>query len=118
MKTRLSIILALLFICTSAKAQSNELELMVIAGGAGACERNAASFDNLATLLLSSEERLFVVARLGGGENSRDLNRRRLHNVTLISRTAGRNLTLRDLSSLKGIELREKDEWSFMFAAI
>ncbi|MFN2456516.1 MAG: hypothetical protein ABR577_20180, partial [Pyrinomonadaceae bacterium] len=42
---------------------------------------NAASFDNLANILRSSNERLFIVARLGKGESSRDLNRRRLYNV-------------------------------------
>jgi hypothetical protein len=52
-----------------------------VQGNASACETNAAAFDNLANILRSSEERLFVVARLGTGESSADLNRRRLYNV-------------------------------------
>ena len=62
-------------------AQSNVIEPYVVPGDNGACEVNAASFDNLANILRSSEERLFVVARLGKGEISRELNRRRLYNV-------------------------------------
>lgn len=65
-----------------ANAQSNEVEpLMTIEGNAASCESNAAAFDNLAAFLRSTDERLFVIARLGHGERSRDLNRRRLHNV-------------------------------------
>jgi hypothetical protein len=81
MKTILLISLALLSIHASANAQSKAIEPIVVEGNASACESNAASFDNLAAFLRSTEERLFVVARLGIGERFRDLNRRRLHNV-------------------------------------
>lgn len=81
MKTILAIILALLSFHSSASAQNKSLEPVVVEGNASSCERNAASFDNLAGFLRSTEERLFIIARLGNGERSRDLNRRRLHNV-------------------------------------
>jgi hypothetical protein len=42
---------------------------------------NTATFDNLAPVLRSTVERLYVVTRLGKGESSRQLNRRRLYNV-------------------------------------
>jgi hypothetical protein len=55
--------------------------VMTVESNASACEVNAASFDNLANILRSNDERLFIIARLGKGEWSRDLNRRRLSNV-------------------------------------
>ena len=63
---------------TSVSAQTSPI---TVEANASACEVNAAAFDNLANILRSNNERLFVVARLGKGENSRDLNRRRLSNV-------------------------------------
>jgi len=83
MKTTLLIILALLFLQTSSNGQSKTLEPIVVEGNVSSCESNAAAFDNLAGFLRSTEERLFVVARLGVGERRRDLNRRRLHNVRI-----------------------------------
>jgi hypothetical protein len=74
-------ILILAAISTSAGAQSKQAEPYVVPARSGACEVNAAAFDSLANTLLSDDERLFIVARLGTGETSRELNRRRLHNV-------------------------------------
>jgi len=47
---------------------------------ANACEVNSAYYDLLIQTILSGNERLFVIARLGRGE-SPDILRRRLHNV-------------------------------------
>lgn len=55
--------------------------VMIVDSTPSACEVNAASFDNLANDLCSNNERIFIIARLGNGERSRDLNRRRLSNV-------------------------------------
>jgi hypothetical protein len=81
MKKILLLICILFAIGVRGNAQSKVIEPYVVAGNASACEVNAASFDNLVNILRSTSERLFVVARLGAGENSRDLNRRRLYNV-------------------------------------
>jgi hypothetical protein len=56
--------------------------VMTVEANNSACEVNAASIDNVANVLRSTEDRLFVIARLGTGESSRDLNRRRLSNVS------------------------------------
>ena len=61
--------------------QGKAFKPYVVPANHSACETNAAAFDNLANMLLSSEERLFIVARLGTGESSVELNRRRLYNV-------------------------------------
>ncbi len=79
-------ILLLIFIvlaaCVPVLAQDKPTEPTVVQGDANACEINAAMFDYLANILRdNAAERLFVVARLGTGEASRDFNRRRLHNV-------------------------------------
>jgi hypothetical protein len=55
--------------------------VMTVEANASACEVNAASFDNLANDLRSNKEHIFIIARLGKGEPSPDLNRRRLSNV-------------------------------------
>lgn len=81
MKATLFTIACLLFLVGPVSAQDKPLEPYVVEGNASACEVNAATFDNLANILRSSDERLFVIARLGTGERSRDFNRRRLHNV-------------------------------------
>ena len=81
MNKPLFLILILFSIGVSVNAQGKVTEPYVVPGNPSACEVNAASFDNLANILRSNDERLFVVARLGKGENSRELNRRRLHNV-------------------------------------
>jgi len=81
MKKILLLIFILLSTGVSVSAQSKVAEPYVVPGNPSACEVNAATFDNLANILRSGDERLFVVARLGKGESSRDLNRRRLHNV-------------------------------------
>ena len=81
MKKILLLIFTLLTIGVSVTAQSKVIEPYVVPGNLGACEVNAASFDNLANILRSTDERLFIVARLGKGESSRNLNRRRLYNV-------------------------------------
>jgi hypothetical protein len=74
-----TILLTLLFISISINAQSNTEEASVSFGSS--CELNSAHFDSLANLMKGNDERLFVVARLGKGEISRNFNRRRLHNV-------------------------------------
>ena len=78
-------ILLLIFVALSINVpvnpQSKDTGPYVVEGNASACEVNAATFDNLAHMLRSTDERLFVVARLGKGESSRELSRRRLYNV-------------------------------------
>lgn len=81
MKKILGIIIILLSIDMTVNAQNKVVEPYVVQGDLSACESNAASFDTLANMLRSTDERLFVVARLGRGESSRELNRRRLYNV-------------------------------------
>jgi hypothetical protein len=77
----LLLVFALLIACESASAQGTVAAPDIVQGDANACELNAASFDFLANTLRENGERLFVIARLGRGETSRDFNRRRLHNV-------------------------------------
>ena len=81
MKRIYLLILILLAISISANAQISPAEITVVRANTNACELNAAMFDVLANILRDGDERLFVVARLGRGEVSRELNRRRLHNV-------------------------------------
>jgi hypothetical protein len=81
MKKVMTLILALLSIGVSVKAQSKIEGPYIVLGNASTCEENAVSIDNLANALRSSDARLFIVARLGKGESSRELNRRRLYNV-------------------------------------
>ena len=81
MKRFLFSIFLVLIVAVPINAQSKATEPYVVPGNIGACEVNAATFDNFANILRSTDERLFVVARLGKGESSRELNRRRLHNV-------------------------------------
>lgn len=81
MKKLLLLTLVVSSIAVSVSAQSKIIEPYVVKGDPNACEVNAATFDNLANMLRSTEERLFVVARLGRGESSREFNRRRLYNV-------------------------------------
>ncbi len=79
----LTLIFVLLISYKSLMAQSKTSETPVVKGDANACEINAAWFDRLANTLRENDERLFVVARLGKGEVSRDFNRRRLSNVRI-----------------------------------
>ena len=74
-------IVMMLAVSVPAGAQTKLTLPYVVAGGVSSCEENAATFDNLANVLRSGDERLFAVARLGRGETSRELNRRRLYNV-------------------------------------
>ena len=74
-------IVIMLAISLPASAQTKPTQPYVVVGGTSSCEENAATFDNLANTLRSTDERLFAVARLGRGETSRELNRRRLYNV-------------------------------------
>ncbi|MDQ6785572.1 MAG: hypothetical protein M3033_01960 [Acidobacteriota bacterium] len=61
------------------KAQNNTVEPIL-----ATCEENSARLDRLGNDLTSNNELLFIIARLGKGENSRKLNRRRLYNVHFI----------------------------------
>ena len=81
MKKLLLLILLTLSFDRHVNGQGQAFEPYVVPGNHSACEVNAATFDNLANMLRSSEERLFIVARLGTGESSVELNRRRLYNV-------------------------------------
>jgi len=69
------------FSLVAANAVIAQKPVMTVESNPSACEVNAASFDNLANHLRSNNERIFIIARLGNGEWSRDLNRRRLSNV-------------------------------------
>ena len=79
-KLLLPIWLTLLF-AGHVNGQGKAPEPYVVPGNNSACEVNAATFDTFANILLSSQQRLFIVARLGSGESSIELNRRRLYNV-------------------------------------
>jgi hypothetical protein len=64
--------------------------LDIVQPTARGCLRNGINIANLSALLATTKERAFVVARLGTGENSRRLNRRRLNNVkTRLGRNKG-----------------------------
>ncbi len=78
MKTIL-LIFILLFSSVCLKAQSDAVEPIL-----GNCEENSAILDSLGNDLTENNERLFIIARLGKGENSRELNRRRLYNVRYV----------------------------------
>jgi len=78
---RLGLALAVCIVVCAEKALAQGGEPIFVGGGPGSCEVNSASFDYLANVLRSNDERLFVIARLGRGESSRYLNHRRLHNV-------------------------------------
>ena len=84
------LLLILVFLAAyEASAQSVAIEPNIVQGDTNACELNSAMFDALAYILRDdNNERLFVVARLGRGETSRELNRRRLHNVRRYFRDA------------------------------
>lgn len=77
----LTLIFVLLVTCESLMGQSTTNAPDIVQSDSNSCEINAVSFDNLANTLRDNDERLFVVARLGKGEVSRDFNRRRLYNV-------------------------------------
>jgi CTP-dependent riboflavin kinase len=47
------------------------------------CEESSAHLDGLIDILRSNNEILFVVARLGTKESSREFNRRRLYNIRI-----------------------------------
>jgi hypothetical protein len=81
MKSILLVVLIMSAADIRLKAQSKAVEPTIVQGDVNACEVNAAMFDSLANILRSTDERLFIVARLGTGEISRELNRRRLFNV-------------------------------------
>lgn len=68
---------------TRAQASSNESGTAQSTSFIGLynCEDNSAMLDMLANELRSSNERSFVIARLGRGEASREISRRRLYNV-------------------------------------
>jgi hypothetical protein len=66
----------------AALAQTNPDEPRIIPGDANSCELNSAFLDLLSNdSRANPNDRVFVIAHLGHGEMSRNLNRRRLHNV-------------------------------------
>ncbi len=79
---KVAIILVFAAVSQSVFAQTAPIEPEIIQGDANACELNSSMFNVLSHELRdNNDERLFVIARLGKGDVSRDLNRRRLHNV-------------------------------------
>jgi hypothetical protein len=78
MKTTLLLICFFLVAANRVVAQK---PVMTVESNPSACEVNAAAFDNLANDLRSNNEHIFIIARLGNGEWSRAVNRRRLSNV-------------------------------------
>lgn len=76
------LIFTLLFINISLAAQNEYLVKPYLT----TCEENSATIDSLGNILTKNNEILFIIARLGKGENSRELNRRRLYNVRTILR--------------------------------
>jgi hypothetical protein len=81
MRKALPLIFVVFAVGLPVNAQTKAAEPYIVSADPSACEVNAAAFDNLVNILRSTGERLFVVARLGRGESSRELNRRRLYNV-------------------------------------
>lgn len=73
------LIFILLYFSLISSAQNNTVEPVL-----ATCEENSARLDSLGNDLNSNNEILFIIARLGKGENSRQLNRRRLYNVHFI----------------------------------
>ena len=66
----------------AAQDVSDELdEFDIVSPTARGCQRNNINIANLSALLATTKERAFVVARLGTGESSHHLNRRRLNEV-------------------------------------
>ncbi len=59
-------------------AQGAQSNTKIVKGDANSCELNSLYLDYLAQDARASLERIFVIARLGKGEKSRDLNRTRL----------------------------------------
>jgi uncharacterized protein YjhX (UPF0386 family) len=93
MKKLLPLVFVSLVTYEASLAQSTTIEPTVVPGNASACESNAAMFDALANILREdNNKRLFVVARLGRGETSREFNRRRLHNVRTYFRDGWQNI--------------------------
>jgi hypothetical protein len=83
-----ALILVLLFsVRVIATAQT---PVMTVEANNSACEVNAASIDNVANVLRSTKDHLFVIARLGNGESSRDLN------ILTVDTMVLANATIRD----------------------
>ncbi|CAN5229568.1 hypothetical protein BH18ACI2_BH18ACI2_12120 [soil metagenome] len=82
-----SVLTALLVMTASfsgnGEAQDKSKGVTTVAGDANACELNAALLDNLIVMARESNERVFVIARLGKGETSRYLIHRRLYNARI-----------------------------------
>lgn len=83
--TKLNLILAVTILLglgsNNVLAQKNPDEPAIIKGDSNSCELNAAYLDMLANMARSSNERIFVIARLGRGEQSSLISRRRLQSV-------------------------------------
>ena len=73
-------VLSLTFVPHSLLAQESQRGPMVVEGSS-ACEDNIANLEGYVAVAQESKERIFVIARLGRGESSRRLTRRRLHNA-------------------------------------
>jgi hypothetical protein len=70
-----------MFGAESVNAQIPEAETEIVPATARGCRRNTSNIANLKALLGTTKERAFVIAHLGSGETSRDLNRRRLNDI-------------------------------------
>ena len=73
----LTIILCVMFLLPGYRLQAQE----VFQTDGRECEVNRLYLNDLARRVMETKERLFVIARLGTGENNRYLNYRRLYNV-------------------------------------
>lgn len=76
--TFLTIVVCLLIVGKSIKAQQSLTEVPIVKGDGNAGELNSARLDFLANEQLSTKERVFIIARLGRGETARSLNLKRL----------------------------------------
>lgn len=73
---------------------------IVIEPDGGECELNSLHVNQLRRQAANNGNLIFIIARLGDGELSKDLNRRRLHNVRVIFKSD--NLVVAEGERIKG----------------
>lgn len=80
-------VLSALALPVSAQRPDPTLQKLGLGSGFGNCEINSATLDNLRSASEEKQVTVIAIARLGKGEMSRELNRRRLYTVrTYLSR--------------------------------
>jgi hypothetical protein len=81
MKFRLTICAVLALTCFFIGSNTNAQDVTTIRGDSNAGELNSAVLDQLVVMHQNSQERIFVIARLGRGETSSALNLQRLQSA-------------------------------------